>query len=231
VGMRLSRIARLAVAVGAALWIGACATTEQASDVEPSGFLKDYSKLRPGKGNQALLVYIDPDAHFAPYDRVLIDRVTIWHAPGSSIEKVSEEDLQRLAQRLHSALRSQFGHEFEIVEQPGPGTLRIRVAITEAVGSKVALDIATTVLFPIDALTKLATGAHAFVGRAAIEVEVLDAVSNRRLAAAVDERAGGKSFEDSTDTWSDVERAYDFWAERLAVRLATFRAIDAEATE
>jgi len=46
----------LAVALGA---IG-CPATYQARSVKPSGFLGDYSQLRPGKEGEALLVYVRP---------------------------------------------------------------------------------------------------------------------------------------------------------------------------
>ena len=39
------------------------------------------------------------------------------------------------------------------------------------------------------------------------------------MVAAVDERAGGRAFKGSTDTWSDVKEAFDYWAERLRARL------------
>ncbi len=204
----------------------ACAATQSTRKLEPSGFLANYAQLRPGRVDESLLVYIDRDADFSGYDSVLVEPVTIWHGGADALADVPPQELEHLAQHLESALRKQLGSDFEIVDKAGQGVLRVRAAITAAEGSKVALDIATTLLFPIDAVAMLATGSHAFVGRAAIEVEVLDGATNRRLAAAVDERAGRKSFDGSSSTWSDVEAAFDYWAERLSIRLATLRALD-----
>jgi hypothetical protein len=217
------------VALALAAIIGACATTQQTRQVEPSGFLGDYSELAPGRGDQARLLYLNPAADFSQYDKVWIDPVTIWHE-GSGLADVPRDEAQQLASYFVTVLRTQLAHEFEVVEQGEPRTLRVRTAITEAVGSKVALDIATTVLPPARALTtlkKMATGTHAFVGRAAIEVEILDAVSGERLVAAVDERAGGKALRGATGTWSDVEQAFDYWARIMSARLAALRGIDA----
>jgi len=53
----------------------------------------------------------------------------------------------------------------------------------------------TTVLPQFRALSTaagLATNTQVFVGKAAIEVELRDSLSNELLAAGVDERAGGK---------------------------------------
>ncbi len=222
---------RLGLAIlAAALLIGSgCALTQQTREVEPSGFLQDYSALSPGKGGQALLLYIDPDADFAGYERVLIDPVTVWLEGDSGLAEIPREEAQQLADYLHTALRGQLEPSFTIAEGPGLGTLRIRTAITEAQRSRVPLDIVSTVLPPARLLSTakmLATGTHAFVGRAGIEVEILDSVSGHRLIAAIDRRAGGKALRGSTSSWSDVEAAYDYWARLIAVRLALFRELD-----
>jgi hypothetical protein len=206
------------------LFVG-CATTEQTRSVEPSGFLKNYSQLQPGKGEQALLVYMNPEADFSGYESVMIDPVTIWHGEGSELSDVPDEDLQRLANHFHAALRRQLGQDFAVVEQPGRGTLRIRTAITEVQAAQVVLNTVSTLLLLSEA-KKLATGTQAFVGRAAIEIELLDSLSQERLAAAVDERAGGRRLRDPSHTWADVEEAFDYWADVLRARLSAVRDFD-----
>ena len=215
------------VLVAASLAI-ACASTEQVrEEVEPSGFLGDYSELEEGAEEEAALVFIRTDTSFHDFSKIEIDPITIWH--GSSLDEVPEEELQRLADHLDTALREQLGRHFELVERASPGTLRLRVAITEAVGSRVVLDIASTVLPPARLLSevkRLTTGTQAFVGKAAIELEILDALSGERLIAAVDMRAGTKTLRGSTSTWSAVEEAFDYWATRLASRLVLLRDFD-----
>jgi hypothetical protein len=39
----------------------------------------------------------------------------------------------------------------------------------------------------------------------------------------VDRRAGAKTVMGSWSTWDDVEKAYDYWAERVRTRLAEER--------
>jgi len=212
------------------LVLAGCATTEQTRSVESSGFLGNYSQLQQGKSGQALLVYIDPAADFSRYNEVVVEPVTIWTGEGSDLADVPRQELQRLANHLETSMREQLALDFEVVEEPGPETLRIRAAITEARKSKVVLDVISTALPPallLSAVEKLGTGTHAFVGRAAIEVEILDATSNARLLAAVDERAGGKTLEGSTSAWADVEEAFDYWAEVMRERLSLFRQFDA----
>jgi hypothetical protein len=65
----------------------------------------------------------------------------------------------------------------------------------------------------------LASDTQVFVGKCGIEAEVTDSLTNHRLAAAVDERAGTKALRGGVGKWSDVEEAFDFWAQRLRSRL------------
>jgi hypothetical protein len=213
--------------------VAGCAATRKSQSVEPSGFLGDYSQLREGRGEQALLIYLNSQANFANYDRVIVDPISIWTQPGVEISDVPRDELQHLADYLHTALLKQLQLDFTLVERPQPGALRIRMAITEASKSNVALDLASTVL-PLarllSELKNLSTGTQAFVGRVAIEAEILDAVSEERLIAAVDERAGSKRLRGSTNTWSDVYSAFDYWAEVLRARLTAMRQFDAAHT-
>ena len=80
-------------------------------------------------------------------------------------------------------------------------------------------------LLLLSEVKNLATGTQAFVGRAAIEVEMLDGLTNRRVIAAVDERAGTRRLRGEGGTWGDVKEAFDTWAHLLGVRLAVFRAL------
>jgi hypothetical protein len=208
-------------------FLAACATTTQTRSVKPAGFLKDYSQLKKGKGDQALLVYINPSADFSRYDKLLIDPVTLWRRPKSEPSPIPAEDLQRLVDYLDASIRNKLKDDYRIVERPGPGVLRMRCAITEARQSEPFGDTISNILPPAVALNlikKVATGTSAFVGRAAIEAELLDSLTNERLAAAVDERAGTKTFEGKLVKCDDVYKSFDYWADKLKTKLAEFRA-------
>ena len=63
-----------------ALLAGIYSTGCQATKPSYSGFLGDYGLLQPGGEGEALLVYRNPKADFADYDKVLLDQVTILGA-------------------------------------------------------------------------------------------------------------------------------------------------------
>jgi len=50
-------------------------------------------------------------------------------------------------------------------------------------------------------------------------MEITDAVSGERIAAAVDRMVGNKSVTGVTSKWDDVTRTFDSWSDRLANRL------------
>lgn len=207
-----------------------CAATRQASSVEPSGFLGDYSKLEPGGGDQALLVYLDRGADWAKYDSIVLEPVAVWGSKDVETT-VSRDDRHRLASVLYGQLVSALRDDYRLVNVAGPRTLRLRVAITEASPSAVLLDAATTV-FPqaraASTAAEVATGTSRFTGEASVEGEILDSATDRRLAAAVGRRYGTKHARGALDSWSDLDEAARFWATRLKLRLAELRGGGAE---
>jgi len=208
--------------------IGGCAQTQQMKKPVKTGFLGPvYSQLREGEKGEALRVYKNPKANWTAYDKVIIDPVTIWRMPDSQLEEVSEEDLQLFANDLWSKLRETLKADYEIVHQPGPGVMRLSVAITEAEASNPTMDTVSSVIPQLRLLTgakgMVAGGKPGFVGVASAEAKITDAHTGELLTAAVDRRAGTKSLSGSTDKWSDVQDSYQYWAEKLRWRLCQLR--------
>ena len=230
--MKLSRIAQVFTAllfVFTVLVIGGCASTYQARSVETSGFLDDYTILKKGTWSQALLVYVNPDANeiCKKYTKVLLDPVSIWVKEESSLEDVPEEDRQMLTDYLYASLKEALAKDYEIVDRAGPDVLRVRAALTEAEGSWVVLDTVTSLMpmaLGVATLKLLAFGTTTFVADASIEVEIEDSMTQTTLAAAVDRRAGGKGWARKFNKWGKVEKAFDYWSEKIQKRLAACKA-------
>ena len=206
----------------ATLLLAACSgpKTRQAPTVRPSGFLGDYSRLRPGTEGEALLVYRAPDVNLAPYRKAILDRVAIWASPSDS--GASRGDLQRLADSLYGSVLARLRTYYIMADEPGPDVIRIRAALTEAKPSSVKLDILSNIgpiTGTVARATEMTTGTRAFVGAASVEVEVSDSESGQVLLAAADRRVGTETLAGSSDPWSDVDEALQIWADRLIVRL------------
>lgn len=201
------------------LALAACATHDARPERRFSGFLDDYSLLRPGGPDDVALVYRNVDAEWTSYDRVLFEPVTLWRSGRHSLDAVPEGDLLRLVTDLETAVRRRLGAGFALVDEPGPGVMRVRLAITAARATDPVLDVlraragvrTTTGDGSLDAETRR------FVDRAQIEGEVRDAATGRLLAAGVDQRP--RTGAPPLATWADVDRALDTWAGRMCARL------------
>ena len=215
--------------LGQAMLTSGCAKTVRARKVTKSGFLDDYSQLKPTKGNElAQLLYIDFDTDWHAYSNIYIEPITIWTAKGNDMEGVDKGDLQKLADFFYAALVEQLEKDYNLVQGPGPGTLRIRFALTEADASNVPLDIVSSVVptnLAADYVKYLATGTHMFVGKMGAEMELRDSISNERLGAAVFVRTGEKMdfSADTVNKWGDVHEASLQCAEILRLRFEQAR--------
>jgi len=209
--------------------LAACATTQKAQ-VEQVGLNcgllgPDCSKLTPGGKDQASLRYVNPAALWANYDKVMIDAVGFY---GGDDTKVSAEDQKRLVDYFNQQLNVQLAKKFEIVQQPGPGVMKIQAAMTDADSATPGLRT-VSMLVPqarlLSSLKALATGTYPFVGAAQAEAKITDSQTGDVLAEAVDRRLGGGSFKTAFQwQWGDAENAIDHWCELLTQKLSAWKA-------
>jgi hypothetical protein len=213
--------------VAVTLGLSGCKVPIQEREVAESGFLRDYSKLKPGEEGASRLVYISRKADFAKYNKILMDPITIWAVEDSTLTQIPEEERLELVNYLAAAIRENLKGDYEFVPRPGRGVMRLRIAITEGREAHVVMNTISSVgpvSLTIDLIKFAATGTHMAVGETMVEIEVIDSVSMNRLAAAVDARSGRKSLISGNFTeWGDVEDAYDFWAKKLRLRLSELR--------
>jgi Protein of unknown function (DUF3313) len=214
----------VALLVASQMLVGCAATRgRRFTEPEKSGFLGDYSELKKNPEFPAALVYIKPGVQWSRYDSIDIESAGLWVS--DSTKNISREDQQHLTDVLYSKMAKDLGDVFKLSNQPGPNTLVLRVALTQAQGAKVPLRVVSTVVPQLrlpTAVLGLGTDTAFTVGSATVEMEVLDSVTNQRLAAGVDNRAGTKVLfaKRTFQTWGDVEAACDRWASRIAYQLA-----------
>ena len=192
-----------------------------------TGFLGDYSRLEPGKSDQAQLVYLNPAAEFAGYTKIMIDPIEVRAGEKSKLAKLPEKEVAAAVSYLDAAMRRELSKDYTIVDKPGPEVMRLRIALTEARGAKVILNTLSSVIpvgLAVSILHLAATGTHSAVGETNIEAEILDSQTGEQLGAAIDGRAGRKVIASGNFTkWGDVQDAFDFWAEKLRMRLGKLR--------
>jgi len=190
-----------------------------------SGFLGDYSQLEEGTGDQPQLFYSNPRTDFHRYDKILLEPIVVYCKPTESwFRQASKEEVQALLDYFDASIRRNLEDELTFVDRPGPGVMRVKVALTEAAAGAVVHDIVSSVVpqpLAISAMKRLILNKATAVGEAAVEMEATDSVTGERLAAGVDKRIGEKftgKF-DKFDQWRATKAAFDYWAIRAKLRV------------
>ena len=217
------------LAAGLLFGLTACSTTHQVRSVTESGFLKDYSLLRPGKGDEAKLLYIDSWVNWAQYTKIDIESVQLWNSedPDSKLGKLSKEDQQMLVNFFHTALKDALSKDYDITDKPGPGVLVIHAAITEAKPSRPVSDLVSSVVpigMAVSLVKRVVFGTGLGVGECQVEAEFTDGRTGKIVAEAVDRRAGTKALRTKFDgSFGDIKLCMDYWATRCAFKLEKLR--------
>ncbi len=199
--LKLSKWRPLAMVLLSAGLMVACQTTGQ---TKYSGFLKNYSQLKPDPKSEGAHRWRDPSVNLAGYKKIIIDPVLMHFAPNAKGATMDPKDLAELTAFARKTFTDKLAKNFQIVSQAGPGTLRLRMAITSVTE--------TSPLLNIHPGMKL-TGAG--LGGASGEGEVLDAVTGKRIIAATDSRMGDMSYGAGLTTLGHAKQVIELWAERF----------------
>jgi len=228
----------------AAMLLGACSSMKVMSSYKDAGFLSDYSQLKPDPEDSGAEMWAKPGLRLKNYDKILLDDIVVWYKDKAAYKGIDAAKLKILADYLRAAITNTLGADYPVVAEPGPGVLRIRVAITELVPTKPGMSVVVLVLpyatiadLCASTTTKGGFGSSPYVGDAAIESEFLDSVTSEQLVAYVDRRIGKKydydfhrgpvtfvsqaavSYAEAYTFWSYTKEAFDYWAGELKTRL------------
>ena len=186
-----------------------------------SGFFgSDYSLLQPGGKDEASMIYINPNAQWSQYNKILLEPVEFRDDSGSN---VSPSDQLMLTGYFYNKLKEDMQKHFTLVDQGGSGVLVAQFALTNATAATPGLR-SVSVAIPqariLNGIQSLATGSYAFVGSAEVEMKATDAVTGQLLAAAIDKREGGMALSSAAQwRWGDAENAMNYWSEKATKRL------------
>jgi hypothetical protein len=216
-----TRITKTTTLIVVLLFLGlsGCATSTQ---MKMSGFLQDYSKLQPGGEDRADYIYINKEADFSKYKKSMVDKVVFYLTPELQERGIQPDVMKELADAFEKELAIEINSSIPMTDQAGPDTLRIRIAVTDVEPSDPVLNTVGAILpvgWVVSAASKATTGAAANVGKASIEMEVLDSVTGQILAAAIDTKVGAKYDVAGTKKWGHTKKAFKEWAQKIRERL------------
>jgi hypothetical protein len=228
----IATFAALAVCITSNLISGCSQTVESKSavaqeiesgQVPPAArqfFGNDASLLQPGKEGQAALVYINPNAQWKTYTKILLRPVEYWDISDAAS---STHDEQLLTTYFYNELKETLQKNFTMVDQPDAGVLVLYVALINATGATPVLrsiSVAVPQARILNGIQSLETGSYAFVGTAEAEMKALDGATGEFLAGAVDQRSGGMAVSSAAQwQWGDAENAMNYWSDRISTRL------------
>lgn len=186
-------------------------------DVVPTGFLSDYSAMEAE--SNSYLRYVDKPA-LGEYSNFIVDPVEVHFQTGAIATdqqtkgKLTDQDMADLAAYFHEALvKAVTDAGCTLAHRPGPDVARIRAAITDMEETNVVLAMWVEV--------RLLTGAG--LGGAGAEIEIIDSLTGRQLAAYAEIRGGSRAPFTGLNRWGGAKAAIDAWANRLEKRLTEAR--------
>jgi hypothetical protein len=219
---------------GLLLLVSGCASTGDAQKgPKYSGFLQDYSQLKPEAEGSAAMKYVNPQADMKKYQKFIIERITVMLKDDAQYKGIDPDVMKALTDYLHEAIIRELGTDYPVVTDPGPGVMRLRIAVTDLVPTKTAMTIVTLVT-PFASIPDLASGAVSkggagsapYLGYAGIEAEGIDSETLQPVFMYVEQRYGKKydpenpgSYLEAYKEWGYVKQAFDYWAKKFRARL------------
>ena len=210
----------------ATVTLGACANqavqpSREAAPGHHSGFLTDYSLLRPVPEQPGWQRYVDSDTDITRYRAFIIEPPEVIVDTAGEFQAIDPVRVQEMSDYYRATMIRSLDHHYRVVTTPGPGVARLRVAVVGAV--QVRPELKPRDALPVTALFKVAraaAGKGQRLLRMSIETELVDSQSGKVLAATVDSREGSERVTEGERTAQEqLHQLIDFWVGRFVARL------------
>jgi len=152
--------------------------------VPSTGFLKDREQLTRNTDHEVwgipdeVELYVSSDLDASNYDSVWVEE-TVYRPNANPAYEPTPEAIDGLRADFTERLGNALGQDFQLVDQPGPRTLRVRAAIAEVACERVWLNIIGVIaILPVS------------MGGISGQIEIIDSQSGKRLIAMAAHRDG-----------------------------------------
>jgi hypothetical protein len=226
---------------------GVTASQITAANVPRVGFLTDYAKLAPMPGGDGMLCWRASNINWKMYDKVMFERIQVYIKPGSQ-QPVDPSDLKAMIDYFHQALVTATKREAQVVEKPGPGVLRVQLALTALIPTDVTKSLTGTAI-PYGFVAEMGSGAASgrpagstpYMGQTGLEARFRDGATGNVVGECADNEIGLKyaadvnagvagaaenwinGYLDSFSSWTYAKLAFDKWSAAFAQRFAALR--------
>ncbi len=201
---------------------------------QDSGFLTDYSLLKAREGDEIVeRVYVKEGIMelLDDYNAVMVDQPEIFIADDTKYKGAKPDALKQLADTMRMAMRERLeAGGFNVTEEPGPGVLFMRWAVTNLYLEKKKRSILS--YSPLGQVVHYSRQAaikdlwkKIDIVEMTIELEFLDSVTEEILAAAVDSAGHrkDKTHEEDPVTWEELDAQMSTVGERVRCQLENAR--------
>lgn len=201
----------LVTLLAGAMLLAGC-TSRVADKQQYSGFISDYSQLKPATSasDRPTLRWISPDYRASDYTSVVYTPV-IYYPAAKPNARVSQQTLDQIRSYTDTRLKAAIAERKRLVTQPGPRTLIVRSAITGVMAENEGVQFYEVVpVAAVIASTMAATGHRTQNSALFLEIEARDAQTGKPMIKVV-RKAFGKPLDNSSApiTYGDMKSAID----------------------
>ena len=190
----------------AALGSGENVTATDSARLTQSGFLTNYTKLKPIAAMQGIECWRDTRFDPKSFKKIYVAPIVVSLVPPKKSKEgqattttVDPADLKQLTDYFHQTLQETIKPQLPIAAQGGAGVVVLRMALTDLVPTSVPGSIAGTLIpyaFIAEASSGKVTGRPAgstpYLGETGIEMQFRDGASGTILAECRDTQIGRK---------------------------------------
>lgn len=210
-----------AIAVAATLVAG-CASDKGPTQSEYSGFLGDYSNLQQTQdpNGETFLRYVNPKLNPANYNAVIVEPLTMY-PNAEPTDQLSQATIDQIRGYGTTCLRQAIASRVRVVNAPGPGVVKLQVAITGVASAAEGLKPYQVVPMAFVATMAVNTVAGApQQAKLLIEARGTDSVSGEVLSKVVRTRTGERLQRVTSNmpviTFDSVKPIMDDWCDSVS---------------
>ena len=197
-----------------------------------SGFLSDYSLLKPSTGGQVgNFIYVAPDAveKLVGYSAVMVDQPAFALAADSKLKSIKPDDAKIIADAFREVIGKELAKKYTVTDTAGKGVLGLRTSFSHVYAEKKGRGILGYT--PVGFVVTTAKGAlvddvldKVKLAQTTLEAELVDSESGVVLAA-VQENLGNRADKKEFTSWKEANGELNVWAQRLTCNLDNARVV------
>ena len=207
--------------------VAGCATNAP-TQPEYSGFLKDYSNLKETQdpNGETFLRYVDPKLNPENYSAVIVEPV-MFFPKAEPTAQVSQATLDQIRGYGTTCLKQALASRVRVVDAPGPGVVKLQVALTGVASTEAGLKPYQYVpqAFVISMAVNAVAGAPQ-QARLMVEAMGTDSVSGEVLSKVVRTHSGERLARVASNqpvvTFESVKPIMDHWCDATAKLVAQY---------